>query len=393
MRTSHIKKSVAMSSALFVALMGVTTSADALAPNPGKGNHEKTEKTDKGSSQSNSQGNHGTKGQGNHGTKGQGNGHSTQPQDDSGSHGSSGSHSGTHGNSGSTGNTGTQGNSGNSGNTGNTGTHGNAAKGGASSDPAGNNGTVKVDDDPWLGPNGHGGTNPGNGVGNDPHLGCNFQVEWYGFDEGADIISTVTFEMQAPTQDVVLGGYTPTQVFVGGDAAGGGTDLDGKQTYTLSFDGAPHPKHGYHVKLTINTPGSIGSDVKHKVFWVEGCESSTPETPGTPETPETPGTPDTPGTDTPGTDTPDTPEVPGTTGTDTPPEVAGEQAHAPHQQIEVKGEQAAANKAAQAAVPTVVNSGLVPVLSAAHTGQWPLALGGFGMLLLLAGLLTRRARS
>jgi hypothetical protein len=390
MRTSHIKKSVAMSSALFVALMGVTTSADALAPNPGKGNHEKTEKTDKGSSQSNSQGNHGTKGQGNHGTKGQGNGHSTQPQDDSGSHGSSGSHSATHGNSGNTGNTGTQGNSGN---TGNTGTHGNTAKGGASSDPAGNNGTVKVDDDPWLGPNGHGGTNPGNGVGNDPHLGCNFQVEWYGFDEGADIISTVTFEMQAPTQDVVLGGYTPTQVFVGGDAAGGGTDLDGKQTYTLSFDGAPHPKHGYHVKLTINTPGSIGSDVKHKVFWVEGCESSTPETPGTPETPETPDTPDTPGTDTPGTDTPDTPEVPGTTGTDTPPEVAGEQAHAPHQQIEVKGEQAAANKAAQAAVPTVVNSGLVPVLSAAHTGQWPLALGGFGMLLLLAGLLTRRARS
>jgi hypothetical protein len=31
-----------------------------------------------------------------------------------------------------------------------------------------------------------------------------------------------------------------------------------------------------HVKLTINAEGSKGADVKHKVFWVSGCE-----TPGT----------------------------------------------------------------------------------------------------------------
>ncbi len=33
----------------------------------------------------------------------------------------------------------------------------------------------------------------------------------------------------------------------------------------------PHPIQGYHVKLTVNAEGSQGADVKHKVFWVEGC--------------------------------------------------------------------------------------------------------------------------
>ena len=130
-------------------------------------------------------------------------------------------------------------------------------------DPAGNNGTVKI-------------AGPGDEVGhpsNNPHPGCTFFVEWFGFDEGQDVISTVSFASQAPTSDVVLGGTSPAQVFVGGDPAGGGTDLDGRQAYTLSFSGgAPHPKQGYHVKLTVATPRSLGNDTKTKVFWVEPCE-------------------------------------------------------------------------------------------------------------------------
>ena len=131
-------------------------------------------------------------------------------------------------------------------------------------DPGGNNGTVKVQevdfDDP---PN------------NDPHVGCTFLLEWYGFDKGADIISKVTFEMQAPTKSVGLSVDGPAEVFVGEDAASGAgtaTGLDGRELYTLAFDGPAHPLQGYHVKLTINTPGSKGADKKHKVFWVEGCE-------------------------------------------------------------------------------------------------------------------------
>ena len=131
-------------------------------------------------------------------------------------------------------------------------------------DPAGNNGTVKIveDGDFDAPPN------------NDPHVGCTFTVEWYGFDKGDDIISEVTFEMQAPTQSVGLTVTGPPTVFVGGDAASGAgtpTGLDGRQAYTLAFDGPPHPTQGYHVKLTIETPGSQGSDKKHKVFWVQKC--------------------------------------------------------------------------------------------------------------------------
>ena len=131
----------------------------------------------------------------------------------------------------------------------------------AHGDPAGNNGTVKI-------------AGPADEVGhpsNNPHPGCTFYVEWFGFDEGADVVSTVTFTSQAPTADVVLGGTSPAQVFVGGDPAGGGTDLDGRQAYTLSFQGEPHPNQGYHVKLTVATPRSLGNDTKTKVFWVEPC--------------------------------------------------------------------------------------------------------------------------
>jgi hypothetical protein len=133
---------------------------------------------------------------------------------------------------------------------------------GTGHNPPGNNGTVKI-------------FGPGDAVGtpsNNPHPGCTFGVEWFGFDEGQDVVSTVTFAAQAPTSDVSIGGVSPSQVFVGGDPAGGGTDLDGRQTYSLTFSGgAPHPKQGYHVKLTVATPYSLGNDTKTKVFWVEPC--------------------------------------------------------------------------------------------------------------------------
>jgi hypothetical protein len=145
-------------------------------------------------------------------------------------------------------------------------------------DPAGNNGTVKIAPLGEL-----------DGIPNNtPHPGCTFQVEWYGYDEGADIVSTVSFAEQAPTTDVGLSVSGPTQVFVGGDPATGAgtpTGLDGTQAYTLSFAGAPHPQQGYHVKLTVSTPRSLGNDTKTKVFWVEDCRpaASTPTT--APETP------------------------------------------------------------------------------------------------------------
>jgi hypothetical protein len=134
----------------------------------------------------------------------------------------------------------------------------------AAPNPPGNNGTVKIDGTPFDDhPN------------NQPHVGCSFQVDFYGYDQG-DLEATVTFEAHPPTTragtDQVL--LTDT-VFIGeDDNSGGGSEagLDASQTYTLNFAGiTPHPVQGFHVKLTINAEGSQGADVKHKVFWVTGC--------------------------------------------------------------------------------------------------------------------------
>ena len=72
----------------------------------------------------------------------------------------------------------------------------------SSSDPAGNNGTVKI------APLGDLDTIPNN----TPHVGCTFQVEWYGFDAGTGIVSSVSFEEQAPTTGVGLTVSGPAQV-------------------------------------------------------------------------------------------------------------------------------------------------------------------------------------
>jgi LPXTG-motif cell wall-anchored protein len=134
----------------------------------------------------------------------------------------------------------------------------------ASADPPGNNGTVKIDDVAFDDhPN------------NEPHVGCIFQVDWYGFDKG-DLFSHVTFEVHPPTGNEVI---LTDKVFIGeDDNSGGGSEagLDASATYDLStvLQGfAPHPQQGWHVKLTVNNDGSQGADVKHKVFWVSGCKT------------------------------------------------------------------------------------------------------------------------
>jgi LPXTG-motif cell wall-anchored protein len=165
------------------------------------------------------------------------------------------------------------------------------AGGAAAQDPPGNNGTVKVDavefDD-----------HPDN----QPHVGCTFEIDFYGFDEG-DLDAEVTFDAVPPTGDVEL--LTDT-VDIGEDAAGGGVDLDASQAYDLTDSLAgivPHPQQGWHVRLTVHAEGSIGADTKYKEFWVSGCEPTTSTTSTT--APHT-----TPPTSTPGSSTTTTPIVP-----------------------------------------------------------------------------------
>ena len=139
----------------------------------------------------------------------------------------------------------------------------------AKPNPPGNNGTVKVDAEPFDDhPN------------NEPHVGCRFQIDFYGYDEG-DLNAIVTFSTQPPTPHGADRGVLLTDtVFIGEDSnAGGGSlaGLDASETYELDFgDITPHPKQGFHIYLTINAEGSQGSDVKHKVFWSKGCKEETP---------------------------------------------------------------------------------------------------------------------
>ncbi|HEY9471610.1 MAG TPA: hypothetical protein VIQ76_18550 [Propionibacteriaceae bacterium] len=136
-------------------------------------------------------------------------------------------------------------------------------------DPPGNNGTVKVDGVEFD-------TTPGN----EPHVDCNFQIDFYGFDAGG-LQATVNFTGQAPTGKGIS--LLTDTVTLQNDPAGGGTDLDAERTYDLSSVigqlGDPQPQQGFHIKLTIHAEGSIGADTKHKVFWVEDCRPTPTPTP------------------------------------------------------------------------------------------------------------------
>jgi hypothetical protein len=148
----------------------------------------------------------------------------------------------------------------------------------AFADPPGNNGTIKVDAEAFD-----------DTPGNEPHVDCTFQIDFYGFDKG-DLSAKVTFETQPPTptgadDQVVL---LTDSVFIGeDDDSGGGSvaGLDASETYTLDFGNIePNNKGEFHVKLTINAEGSQGADVKHKVFWVKPCVTPTPTPTPTPTT-------------------------------------------------------------------------------------------------------------
>ena len=254
-------------------------------------------------------------------------------------------------------------------------------KGGGKDRVPGNNGTVKIT------PLGESDGTPNN----HPHVGCSFQVEWYGYDKGDDIVSQVSFAMHAPTSNVGLSVSGPSSVFVGGDAASGAgtaTGLDGRETYTLSFDGAGHPKQGYHVKLTVTTPYSQGNDTKTKVFWVQGCQGT--------EVPPT----DQPPTDQPPTEQPPTEQPPAEVPPVivTPPQPVSPPG-TPHTTITTtspgfpplvnRGPGTPPQSGTPADVPTVVEAGIQN--NAATTGSSvPLILVGLGAGLAGAALVSRR---
>ena len=219
-------------------------------------------------------------------------------------------------------------------------------------DPAGNNGTVKIEE--YLAPDDAPDTTPEN----DPHQGCKFDIEWYGFDEGVDIVSKVSFELQAPTLDGELDVDGELEVFVGDDAASGaGTDdgFDGRETYTLHSTGVAHAQQGYHVKVTVHTPGSKGNDTKSKVFWFENCDEAT-ESPS-PSPSESPS------------------KSPSETPSETPSEEPSEtptEATPVSDETEPADEESSEAPVTDSDVPTNIDAGLAGESDSAVPAMWPL---------------------
>lgn len=135
---------------------------------------------------------------------------------------------------------------------------GNGAAGGQDApeaDPAGNNGTIKIDY-----PTGD------SGNAQRPRPGCGFRLRMFNFDD--DQSGTLTVTAQAPTD----GGTLLTRRLLLSDGpAGGGQDVDQVYSFTtsdLGLTGTPDSQHGWHVKVAVDADDAPGG-AKQKVFWLD----------------------------------------------------------------------------------------------------------------------------
>jgi hypothetical protein len=214
---------------------------------------------------------------------------------------------------------------------------------------------------------------------NEPHPGCPFRVDFFGFRAG--------------TYDVTITGWPPT----GGGVlttdvvtiatTSHGKVLQASRTYDLSSALAgitPQPQQGYHVRLDAKRRGTPGEGSKTKVFWLTCPPAPTP----TP-TPSVLPTEITTSTPTP-TPTPTaTLSVGGVTLTPTPtptPSVSGVTLHKSSTTTAVLGMQITRSSRTQVLGMTVTR-GL------ATTGSPTRAIAWLGALLLgIGSMLTRASR-
>lgn len=123
---------------------------------------------------------------------------------------------------------------------------------------------------------------------NDPHVDCPFDLVFYNFDAGQQLIATL--QGQPPSGDNQQLVWGPTVIVAdangfaridiqGGDlklaglsahSEGGANDLDDKHAVQRDSD-----EQTFHLKLDVQT--FAGDHLfKHKVFWVGECGSATP---------------------------------------------------------------------------------------------------------------------
>lgn len=154
--------------------------------------------------------------------------------------------------------------------------------------PPGDNGTVKID-----------GVEFEDKVDNQPHVTCDFELEFFNFDKNQK--ANLTLWAQAPSatpKDKVV--WSKKDVLISDDPAAG-AENDHDAVIKLSADDLDlsglklQPQQGYHIKLDVDLTDGRAFDDKHKVFWLQPCKSSEnpPTTP--PTSPSSPGDSETPG--------------------------------------------------------------------------------------------------
>ncbi|MET8837599.1 LPXTG cell wall anchor domain-containing protein [Micromonospora sp. NPDC004540] len=161
--------------------------------------------------------------------------------------------------------------------------------------PKGDNGTVKID-----------GVEFTDKVDNQPHVTCEFELEFFNFDQ--DQKANIKLWAQPPSaspKDKLV--WSKKDVVISTDPASG-AENDHDEVIKLSskdldLAGLTLKDKGYHIKLDVDLTDGKSSDAKHKVFWLTPCESSgNPTTPGGETPTPTPGGSENPsGTPAPGT--------------------------------------------------------------------------------------------
>lgn len=135
--------------------------------------------------------------------------------------------------------------------------------------PAGNNGTIKIDELVMDG-----------GLGNDPHVPCGFSVSFFGYDTGTQD-ATIAITPWAPTdggQPFTTATSWTTAERTGGNQLDANVPIGGAQL-AAAFAGIEPAAQGIHVRVEVHVTGAQGADVKYKMLWVEPCQVTGTTTP------------------------------------------------------------------------------------------------------------------
>ncbi|MFU8876336.1 hypothetical protein [Micromonospora sp. SL4-19] len=170
--------------------------------------------------------------------------------------------------------------------------------------PPGDNGTVKIDGVPFS-----------DKVDNQPHVTCEFELEFFNFDKNQKANLTLWAQPPSSTpKDKIV--WSRQNVLISNDPASG-AENDHDEVIRLSANDLDltglklHEKQGYHIKLDVDLIGGKSANGKHKVFWLKPCASSESPSPN----PSTPGgelpTPTPGGSDNPSENPSGTPGAPG----------------------------------------------------------------------------------